>query len=109
MIITHKLLPKMSEGRIVVFTSAICGIHSGWYPTDACFDAAKGGILRFTENMARNLGPNTGVNTIVVGLSYVDDNYKDWREGRTPQIPMGRVASAKDYVKCVDFFLEATT
>lgn len=106
MVITHKLLPKMTDGSIVVFTSAISGIHAGWYPTDACFDAAKGGLLRFTENMARNLGPKTRVNSIVVGLSYVDDNYKDWREGRTPQIPMGRVASTKDFVKCVDFFLE---
>lgn len=106
MVITHRLLPKMTEGSIVVFTAALCGIHAGWYPTDACFDAAKGGLLRFTENMARNLGPKTRVNSIVIGLSYVEDNYKGWREGRTPQIPMGRVASPKDYVKCVNFFLE---
>jgi len=105
MIITHKLLPKLTEGSVIVFTSAISGIHSGWYPTDGCYDAAKGGLLRFTENMARNLGPRTRVNCIVVGLSYVDDNYKSWREERVSQIPMKRVANAKDYVKCVDFFM----
>lgn len=105
MIMTHKLLPKLIEGSLIVFTSALSGIHAGWYPTDACFDAAKGGLSRFTENMARNLGPKTRVNCIVIGLSYVDDNYKDWRAGREEQIPMGRIAYAEDYVKCIDFFL----
>lgn len=105
MIITHKLLPLLTKNSIIVFTSAISGIHAGWYPTDACFDAGKGGLSRFTENMARNLGPRTRVNCIVIGLSYVDDNYKEWREGRTPQMPMGRMAYPKDYVKCIDFFL----
>lgn len=105
MIITHKLLPKLTDGSIIVFTSALSGIHAGWYPTDACFDASKGGISRFTENMARNLGPKTRVNCIVIGLSYVDDNYKDWRAGREEQIPMGRIAYPKDYVKCIEFFL----
>ena len=105
MIMTHRLLPALADGSIIVFTSALCGIHAGWYPTDASFDAAKGGILRFTENMARNLGPRTRVNSVVIGLSNVEDNFKDWREGRTDQIPMGRVAQAKDYVKCIEFFL----
>ena len=105
MIITHKLLPMLTDGSLIVFTSAMCGFHAGWYPTDASFDAAKGGLLRFTENMARNLGPKTRVNSIVIGLSYVDDNYKEWREGRAPQFPMGRIAYPKDYVKCIDFFL----
>lgn len=106
MIITHKLLPKLTDNSLIVFTSAISGIHSGWYPTDACFDAAKGGLSRFTENMARNLGPKTRVNCIVIGLMYVDDNYKDWRTARAEQIPMGRIADAEDYVKCIDFFLK---
>jgi len=105
MIITHKLLPKLTEDSLIIFTSALSGVHAGWYPTDACFDAAKGGLSRFTENMARNLGPKTRVNCIVVGLLYVDDNYKDWRAARTEQIPMGRIAYAEDYVKCIDFFL----
>jgi NAD(P)-dependent dehydrogenase (short-subunit alcohol dehydrogenase family) len=105
MIITHELLPKLGDDSLIVFTSALSGFHAGWYPTDACFDAAKGGILRFTENMARNLGPRTRVNSIVIGLSYVDDNYKEWRQARTDQIPMGRVAYPEDYVKCVEFFL----
>jgi 3-oxoacyl-[acyl-carrier protein] reductase len=105
MIITHKLLPALAEGSLVVSTSAMCGFHAGWYPTDACFDAAKGGLLRFTENMARSLGPKTRVNAIVLGLSYVDDNYKDWRQGRAYQFPMKRIAYPQDYVKCVEFFL----
>jgi acetoacetyl-CoA reductase/3-oxoacyl-[acyl-carrier protein] reductase len=105
MVITHKLLPLLTEGSIIVFTSALSGIHAGWYPTDACFDAAKAGLSRFTENMARNLAPKTRVNCIVIGLSYVDDNYKEWREGRTSQIPMGRISYPEDYVKCIDFFL----
>ena len=105
MIITHKLLPLLEEGSLVVATSALSGFHAGWYPTDACFDAAKGGILRFTENMARDLGPKTRVNSIVIGLSYVDDNYKEWRELRKDQFPMKRIAVPADYVKCVDFFL----
>ena len=105
MIMTHKLLPSLTDSSLIVFTSAISGIHAGWYPTDACFDAAKGGLSRFTENMARNLGPKTRVNCIVIGLMYVDDNYKEWRAARAEQIPMGRIAYAEDYVKCVDFFL----
>jgi 3-oxoacyl-[acyl-carrier protein] reductase len=105
MIITHKLLPKLTDGSIVVFTVALSGIHAGWYLTDACFDAAKGEILRFAENMARNLGPKTRVNSIAIGLSYVDDNYKDWRDGIVPKIPMGRLSRPEDYVKCVEFFL----
>jgi len=106
MIITHKLLPKLTDHSLVVFTSALSGLHAGWYPTDACFDAAKGGLSRFTENMARNLGPNTRVNCVAIGLLYVDDNYKEWRQGRAEQIPMGRIAYAEDFVKCVDFFLQ---
>jgi len=106
MVMTHKLLSKLTDNSLVVFTSAISGIHAGWYPTDACFDAAKGGLLRFTENMARNLGPKTRVNCIVIGLMYVDDNYKKWRAARSEQIPMGRIANDKDFVKCIDFFLE---
>ena len=105
MIMTYELLPKMTDGSLIVFTSALSGFHAGWYPTDACFDAAKGGIHRFTENLARNLGPRTRVNNIVIGLSYVDDNYKAWRQGREEQMPMGRMAYPDDYVKCVDFFL----
>jgi len=105
MIMTHKLLPKLTEDSLIVFTSALSGIHAGWYPTDACFDAAKGGVSRFTENMARELGPKTRVNCIAIGLSYVDDNYKEWRAGRVDQIPMGRIAYTEDYVKCIDFFM----
>lgn len=105
MIITHKLLPKLTDDSLIVFASAITGIHAGWYPTDACFDAAKGGLHRFVENMARNLGPQTRVNCIVIGLMYVDDNYKEWRAARSEQIPMGRIAYAEDFVKCVAFFL----
>jgi 3-oxoacyl-[acyl-carrier protein] reductase len=105
MIITHKLLPLLTDDSLIVFTSALCGFHAGWYDTDACFDAAKGGLLRFTENMARNLGPKTRVNSIVIGISYVDDNLKDWRKGLEAQIPMGRMAYPEDYVKCIDFFL----
>ena len=105
MVITHKLLPLLGEGSVVVNTSAMTGFHAGWYPTDACFDAAKGGIHRFTENMARELGPRTRVNAIVIGLSYVDDNYKGWRDGRKDQFAMKRIAVPEDYVKCVDFFL----
>jgi NAD(P)-dependent dehydrogenase (short-subunit alcohol dehydrogenase family) len=106
MIITHKLLPKLTDGSLIVFTSALSGIHAGWYPTDACFDAAKGGLSRFTENMARNLGPKTRVNCVAIGLIFVDDNYREWRAGRAEQIPMGRIAYAEDYVKCVDFFMK---
>lgn len=105
MIMTHKLLPLLTERSLILFTSAISGIHSGWYPTDACYDAAKGGLLRFAENLARNLGPKTRVNSIVVGLNYVDDNHKEWRAARAEQIPMKRIADAEDYVKCIDFFL----
>jgi NAD(P)-dependent dehydrogenase (short-subunit alcohol dehydrogenase family) len=105
MIMTHKLLPKLTEGSLIVFTSALSGIHAGWYPTDACFDAAKGGLSRFTENLARELGPKTRVNCIAIGLIFVDDNYKQWRAGRVEQIPMGRIAYAEDYVKCVEFFI----
>jgi NAD(P)-dependent dehydrogenase (short-subunit alcohol dehydrogenase family) len=105
MIISHKLLPKLTNDSLIVFTSALCGLHSGWYPTDACFDASKGGLLRFGENLARNLGPKTRVNSIVIGLLYVDDNYKEWRSGRESQMPMGRIAYSEDYVKCIDFFL----
>ena len=105
MIITHKLLPLLTEGSLVVNTAALSAFHSGWYPTDACFDAAKGGILRFTENMARNLGPKTRVNCVVIGLSYVDDNYKAWRKDRESQFPMGRIAYPKDYIKCLEFFV----
>jgi NAD(P)-dependent dehydrogenase (short-subunit alcohol dehydrogenase family) len=106
MIITHKLLPKLTDHSLIVFTSALSGLHAGWYPTDACFDAAKGGLSRFTENMARNLGPKTRVNCVAIGLLYVDDNYKDWRQARAEQIPMGRIAYASDFVKCVEFFLD---
>ncbi len=106
MIITHKLLPILGDGSLVLATAALSAFHAGWYPTDACFDAAKGGLLRFTENMARELGPRTRVNSIVIGLSYVDDNYKEWREGRRIQIPMGRIAYPKDYIKCLEFFLD---
>lgn len=105
MIITHKLLPLLTEGSLIILTSGLPGIHSGWYPTDACYDAAKGGVLRFTENLARNLGPRTRVNCIVIGLNYVDDNHKEWRTARATQMPMKRIAYAEDYVKCVDFFL----
>lgn len=105
MVITHKLLPLLGEGSLVINTSAMTGFHAGWYPTDACFDAAKGGIHRFTENMARELGPRTRVNAIVIGLSYVDDNYKGWRDDRKDQFAMKRIAVPEDYVKCVDFFL----
>ena len=105
MMITHKLLPLLTDGSLIVFTSALSGFHAGWYPSDACFDAAKGGLMRFTENMARNLAPKTRVNCIVIGLSYVEDNLKEWREGMVGQIPMGRIAYPKDYVKCIDFFL----
>ncbi len=105
MIITHKLLPLLTDGSLIVFTSALSGYHAGWYPSDACFDAAKGGLMRFTENMARNLGPRTRVNCIAIGLSYVEDSLKEWRAGMVDQIPMGRIAYPKDYVKCIDFFL----
>lgn len=105
MIIVHKLLPLLTDGSLIVFTSALCGFHAGWYPTDASFDAAKGGLMRFTENMARNLGPKTRVNCIAIGLSYVEDSQKEWRAARVEQIPMGRIAYPKDYVKCIDFFL----
>jgi NAD(P)-dependent dehydrogenase (short-subunit alcohol dehydrogenase family) len=105
MIITHRLLPLLTEGSLIVFTSGLPGFHSGWYPTDACYDAAKGGVLRFTENLARNLGPRTRVNCIVIGLNYVDDNHKTWRAARAAQMPMKRIAYAEDYVKCVDFFI----
>jgi len=105
MIITHKLLPLLTEASLIVFTSGLPGIHSGWYPTDACYDAAKGGVLRFTENLARNLGPRTRVNCVVIGLNYVDDNHKEWRTAMAANMPMKRIAYAEDYVKCVDFFL----
>ncbi|OGQ13627.1 MAG: hypothetical protein A2026_20755 [Deltaproteobacteria bacterium RBG_19FT_COMBO_46_12] len=105
MIITHRLLSLLTEGSLVVLTSGLPGIHSGWYPTDACYDAAKGGVLRFTENLARNLGPRTRVNCIVIGLNYVDDNHKEWRTAMASHMPMKRIAYAEDYVKCVDFFL----
>jgi pteridine reductase len=105
MIITHRLLSLLTEGSLVVLTSGLPGIHSGWYPTDACYDAAKGGVLRFTENLARNLGPRTRVNCIVIGLNYVDDNHKEWRTAMAAHMPMKRIAYAEDYVKCVDFFL----
>jgi 3-oxoacyl-[acyl-carrier protein] reductase len=105
MIITHRLLPLLTEGSSLVFTSGLPGIHSGWYPTDACYDAAKAGVLRFTENLARNLGPKTRVNCIVIGLNYVDDNHKEWRTERAAQMPMKRIVYAADFVKCVDFFL----
>jgi NAD(P)-dependent dehydrogenase (short-subunit alcohol dehydrogenase family) len=105
MIMAHKLLPLLTESSLIVFTSGLPGIHSGWYPTDACYDAAKGGLLRFAENLARNLGPKTRVNSIVIGLNYVDDNHKEWRAARASQMPMKRIAYARDYVKCIDFFL----
>lgn len=105
MIITHKLVPALGEGSVVIHTSAITGFHAGWQGTDACFDAAKGGLHRFTENMARELGPKTRVNTIVLGLSYVEDNYKEWRESLKRQFPMKRIATPADYVKCVEFFI----
>jgi pteridine reductase len=105
MIITHRLLRLLTEGSVIVLTSGLPGIHSGWYPTDACYDAAKGGVLRFTENLARNLGPKTRVNCIVIGLNYVDDNHKEWRTAMAANMPMKRIAYAEDYVKCVDFFL----
>lgn len=105
MIIVHKLIPALGEGSVVINTSAMTGFHAGWYPTDACFDASKGGIHRFTENMARELGPRTRVNTIVLGLSEVEDNYKEWRDSFKPQIPMNRIARPDDYVRCVDFFV----
>lgn len=105
MIITHKLLSALAEGSLIVTTAALSALHAGWYPTDACFDAAKGGILRFTENMARELGPKTRVNAIVIGLSYVEDNYREWRDARKEQFPMGRIAYPKDYVQCLEFFL----
>jgi NAD(P)-dependent dehydrogenase (short-subunit alcohol dehydrogenase family) len=105
MIMTHKLLPLLTERSLIIFTSGLPGIHSGWYPTDACYDAAKGGLLRFAENLARNLGPKTRVNSIVIGLNYVDDNHKEWRAARAEQMPMKRIAYAEDYVKCIDFFL----
>ena len=105
MIIVHKLLPLLGEGSVVINTSAMTGFHAGWYPTDACFDASKGGIHRFTENLARELGPRTRVNTIVLGLSEVEDNYKGWRDSFKDQIPMKRIAKPDDYVRCVDFFM----
>lgn len=106
MIMTHRLLPMLTEGSLIVLTSGLPGIRSGWYPTDACYDAGKGGLLRFTENMARNLAPKTRVNCIVIGLNYVDDNHKDWRAARAEEMPMKRIAYAEDYVKCIDFFLD---
>jgi len=105
MIIAHRLLSKMSAGSVIINTSALTGFHASWYPTDACFDASKGGIHRFTENMARELGPRTRVNAIVLGLSEVNDNYNEWRNSFASQIPMRRIAQPDDYVKCVDFFL----
>jgi 3-oxoacyl-[acyl-carrier protein] reductase len=105
MIMTHRLLPLLTERSLIIFTSGLPGIHSGWYPTDACYDAAKGGLLRFAENLTRNLGPKTRVNSIVIGLNYVDDNHKEWRAARAEQMPMKRIAYAEDYVKCIDFFL----
>ena len=53
MIITHKLLPLLTEGSSLVFTSGLPGIHSGWYPTDACYDAAKAGCVA----VYRKFGP----------------------------------------------------
>ncbi len=106
MILTHKLLPLLTEGSLIVLTSGLPGIRSGWYPTDACYDAAKGGILRFTENLARNLGPRTRVNCVIIGLNYVDDNHKEWRTAMAANMPMKRIAYAEDYAKCVDFFLD---
>ena len=106
MIIAHKLLPLMAEDSSMIFTSAITGFHAGWQATDACFDAAKGGLHRFTENLARELGPRTRVNTIVLGLSYVDDNYKEWRDSLKGQFAMKRISTPADYVKCVDFLLD---
>jgi len=46
MIIVHKLIPALAEGSVIINASAMTGFHAGWYPTDACFDAAKGGIHR---------------------------------------------------------------
>lgn len=105
MIMVHKLIPALAEGSVVISTSAMTGIHAGWYPTDACFDAAKGGTHRFTENLARELGPRTRVNTIVLGLSDVNDNYTGWRDSFKDKIPMRRIAQPDDYVRCVDFFV----
>jgi len=104
MVMTHKLIPLLADKSLIVLTSAMPGIRSGWYPTDACYDAAKGGLMRFGENLARNLAPKTRVNTIIIGLNYVDDNHKAWRTACEKQIPMKRIAYAEDYVKCVQFF-----
>lgn len=105
MIMTHKLMPLFGEGSAVIHTSAITGFHAGWQATDACFDAAKGGLHRFTENMARELGPRTRVNAIVLGLSHVEDNYKEWRDSLKSQFAMKRISTPADYVKCVDFLV----
>jgi hypothetical protein len=53
----------------------------------------------------RELGMKTRVNSIVIGLNYVDDNHKEWRAARPEQMPMEKIAYAEDYVKCIDLFL----
>ena len=35
MIITHKLLPLLTEPSLIVLTSGLPGIHSGWYPANS--------------------------------------------------------------------------
>ena len=75
----------------MVRTVALSGFNAGWYPTDACFDLLKVGLFRFIGNMTLNFGPKTKLNCIVLGLSHVDDNYKNWHEATVEQFPMGRV------------------
>ena len=66
---TNGLLGKKSRGSII-FISSICGVEALGAPTD--YSVAKAALNAFSKNLAKKVGPEVRVNTVVPGNIYFE-------------------------------------
>jgi len=103
---TKYAIPHLNEGGSIINISSTNGIDT-YHPDSIDYDVSKAGVIMFTKAMARDLAPkNIRINAIAPGWVDTDINAdlpKDYIEGETAKIALGRFGNPDEIAKVACF------
>lgn len=104
-LLTHGLLPHLTEGGSLVFVSSIVAMRGSAH--GAAYAAAKAGLLGLTRALALELAPR-GIRVNAIAPGYVDTailagDSPARRKTRAAEVPLGRIGTPADVAGAVSF------
>lgn len=104
-------LPSIKKSRgSIIFISSICGVEALGAPTD--YSVAKAALNAFSKNLAKKVGPEVRVNTVVPGNIYFEGGTWDEKiksskakvdEMLETEVPLRRLGKPEEVADAVTF------